>query len=144
MLIRWSEGVQLHSQLKAQAIMVILGSQALNEILEESSSIGVMAKELPTVGYLQCCQLKNHQTAAQVPQHSPISGKPIEITLTVIGSANRGTQFFVRGTWVKSSPILRFSRGVGNTGYLQIPGNTMLYYNASGIILSELGILVAN
>ena len=49
---------------------------------------------------------------------SPISGKPIEITLRVIGAANRSSQLFVRGTGVNSSPILRFSRCIGNTGQL--------------------------
>ena len=48
---------------------------------------------------------------------SPISGQPIEITLTVIGSANWGTHFFDGGTIrVKSSPIPWFSRSFGNTG----------------------------
>ena len=41
---------------------------------------------------------------------SPISGQPIEITLTVIGSANRGTHFFACRTGVPP-----FRHSVGNT-----------------------------
>ena len=39
----------------------------------------------------------------------PNSGKTIEITLTVIGSLNRGTHIFARGTGVKRNPIQQFS-----------------------------------
>ena len=59
----------------------------------------------------QCYQLKVCQTAVQAPLKPQRTGLNfIEIILTVIGSASRGTWF------LKSSPMLQFSHSVGNTG----------------------------
>ena len=73
----------------------------------------------------QCCQINNHKTATQAPPNLSAYGSqvaqfllsPIEITLTVIGSANCDTIFLARGTGVTISPSTLFSHSVRNTAH---------------------------
>ena len=62
---------------------------------------------------------------------SPISGKPIEIILSVIGTANCSTHFFSCGIRVKSSSIPWFSRIYGNTPYGKPAGKWSWWWIAS-------------